>query len=74
MKSINVAEAKARLSSLIDAALSGEEIIIAKRGVPLVTLRPVQQTAGGRRLGTAKGLVHLSDDFDDTPDEFAEYL
>jgi prevent-host-death family protein len=74
MKSINVAEAKARLSSLIDAAMNGEEIIIAKRGVPLVTLRPVERMAGGRRLGSAKGHVHMSEDFDDTPDEFAEYL
>jgi hypothetical protein len=30
--------------------------------------------AGGRRLGSAKGRVHMSEDFDDTPDEFAEYL
>lgn len=36
--SINVAEAKAKLSRLLDRAASGEEIVIARSGKPLARL------------------------------------
>ena len=35
---INVAEAKAKLSELLDRALAGEEIVIARAGRPLARL------------------------------------
>jgi prevent-host-death family protein len=38
----NVAEAKATLSQLLDAALAGEEVIVARAGKPLVRLVPLQ--------------------------------
>lgn len=37
----NVADAKARLSELLERALAGEEIIIAKSGKPLARLVPL---------------------------------
>lgn len=37
----NVAEAKAQLSRLLDAALAGEEVIVARAGRPLVRLTPL---------------------------------
>jgi len=37
----NVAEAKAKLSELLDRALTGEEIVIARAGKPLARLAPV---------------------------------
>jgi prevent-host-death family protein len=39
---INIAEAKAKLSSLLDRALAGEEVVIARAGKPLVRLTPVE--------------------------------
>ena len=41
----NVAEAKAHLSQLLEAALKGEEIIVARAGKPLVRLVPVAAPA-----------------------------
>ncbi len=38
---INIAEAKAKLSELLDRALAGEEIVIARAGKPLARLVPV---------------------------------
>src|SRR6266487_2967700 len=38
---INIAEAKAKLSSLLDRALAGEEVVIARAGKPLARLAPV---------------------------------
>ena len=40
---INIAEAKAKLSELIDRALAGEEIVIARAGKPLARLVPVEE-------------------------------
>lgn len=73
MPVVNVAEAKARLSSLIEDALRGEEVVIARRNVPAVRLVVVEEARKERRLGTWKGLVELAPDFDETPDDFAEY-
>ena len=39
---VNIAEAKAKLSELLDRALAGEEIIIARAGKPLARLAPVK--------------------------------
>ncbi|HWD57247.1 MAG TPA: type II toxin-antitoxin system Phd/YefM family antitoxin [Stellaceae bacterium] len=40
MTTYSVAEAKNRLPSLIDKALGGEEVVITRRGKPVVELRP----------------------------------
>ncbi len=46
----NVADAKAHLSQLLDRALNGEEVILARAGKPLVRLVPVD-TPPARNLG-----------------------
>ena len=38
---MNIAEAKAKLSSLVQKALDGEEVVIARDGKPAVRLVPV---------------------------------
>lgn len=40
---VNVAEAKARLSDLLRQVEAGEDIVIARAGRPIATLRPVRQ-------------------------------
>ena len=40
-KVIDIAEAKATLSKLVDAAIAGDEIVIARDGEALVRLTPV---------------------------------
>lgn len=56
-------EAKTELSRLVERALAGEEVIIARAGVPVVRLVPVA-TAGKRKLGQWAGRVCMADDFD----------
>lgn len=41
MISENIAPAKARLSGLVNAALSGEEVVLCKNGEPVVRLMPI---------------------------------
>jgi prevent-host-death family protein len=55
VKVINVYEARAHLSKLLEAAEAGEEVIIARNGTPVVRLVPI--TAPERRLGRWQGQV-----------------
>ena len=62
-------EAKTNLSKLVEEAIAGEEVIIAKAGTPLVMLVPVSKVSGLRIFGRLKGQIEMSDDFEETPDE-----
>jgi prevent-host-death family protein len=69
----NVAEAKARFSELVRKALSGEEVVIARDNKPILKLVPLERTRLRRRPGSAKGKVWMAPDFDETPEDFADY-
>lgn len=72
---VNIAEAKAHFSELVDRALSGEEVIIARDGKPLLRLAPLHAPKGKRRRpGTARGRLKVASDFDSTPEDFDEYV
>ena len=74
MKQVNVAEAKAHLSELIDAALDGEEVVIARRNKPAVRLTVIKAKAKRPRFGTLPNSVrYIAPDFDGPLVEFAEY-
>ena len=71
---VNIAEAKARLSELVEKAASGEEIVIARDHKPVARLVPIGRGRGGPRTpGSAKGLVWIAPDFGDTPSDFDDH-
>ncbi len=74
MKQLNVAEAKAKFSELVDAAARGDGTIIAKSGTPVAMLVPLaEERHPPIKLGTLKGKVWIADNFDDPlPDEVLE--
>lgn len=53
--------AKSQLSKLIDAALAGEEVIIAKGSKPVVRIVPLERS--GFRIGLLAGKVSRAPDF-----------
>jgi len=56
-KTFNVHDAKTQFSKLIDRAHAGEEIIVAKAGVPYAKLVPIEPVAKRKRQpGRWKGL------------------
>ena len=65
---INVSEAKAKLSKLVDMAYHGEEIVIAKNNLPLVKLVPHKPQAK-RKMGLLAGQIVIPDDFLKEDDE-----
>jgi prevent-host-death family protein len=62
-KIVNMHEAKSSLSRLVEEAESGEEIILARAGEPVVRLVPVRPKRR-RKLGQWRGKVVMSEDFD----------
>ncbi|TMQ14119.1 MAG: type II toxin-antitoxin system Phd/YefM family antitoxin [Deltaproteobacteria bacterium] len=60
----NLYEAKTNLSQLVDRAAAGEEIIIAKNGVPLARLVPLETQSVRRTPGGWEHGVEIADDFD----------
>jgi len=73
MDKFNIAEAKARFSELVQKAMSGEEVIIAKDSKPVAKLVPYVTRNGKRRPGSAKGKIWMAPDFDEMPKDFKEY-
>ncbi len=74
MSQFNVAEAKARFSELVQKAVSGEEVVIARDNRPLLRLVPLAGPGGRREPGSAKGRVWMAPDFDRTPEDFEDYV
>lgn len=61
---VNMHEAKTHLSRLVERALAGEEIIIAKNGKGLLTLKPLDSAVRHRTPGLSAGQGAMSEDFD----------
>jgi prevent-host-death family protein len=74
MTRVNIAEAKARLSELIEAALQGEEVVIARRNEPLVRLSAIRGPARRPQFGMFKGRIQMADDFDEPLSDFGPYM
>lgn len=73
MQQVSIEEAETNLPGLIDAAVKGEEVVIAKDGRHLVRLVPVVSTKPRPRFGSAEGLVTMSEDFEGPLEDFEEY-
>jgi antitoxin (DNA-binding transcriptional repressor) of toxin-antitoxin stability system len=69
MKTVDVEAAKPDLSTLVDEALSGEDVVLAKDGKALVRLMPIEPAPDVKKdkfstFGMLKGKVWMSNDFD----------
>ena len=67
---VNMHQAKTSLSKLVERALAGEEIVIARNGEPLVQLVPIAKEHKPRVPGRWKGQIWIAPDcFDDMSEE-----
>jgi antitoxin (DNA-binding transcriptional repressor) of toxin-antitoxin stability system len=72
---VNIHEAKTQLSKLIQAAVNGKQVIIARGNKPIVRLEVLPEARNHRTIGNAKGLiVSMAEDFDAPLDDFKEYM
>ena len=73
MAKFNIADAKARFSELVQKAMIGDEVIIARDNKPVVKLVPLAISGKVRKPGSAKGQIWIAPDFDATPADFEDY-
>jgi prevent-host-death family protein len=72
MNILNISEAKAQLSSVIERVVTkGEECIISKAGKPVAKIVRYEASRKPRRLGMLKGKIHLSKDWETWPNDIA---
>jgi len=72
---VNIHEAKTQLSKLIQAALNGKEVIIARGNKPVVRLEVLPEARSQRKIGNARGLIlSMAADFDEPLDDFKDYM
>jgi prevent-host-death family protein len=62
---VNIHHAKTHLSHLLQRGAMGEEVIIAKAGKPVARLVAIKPARRKFRLGSAKGVFVVPDDFND---------
>ena len=74
MSKFNIAEAKAHFSELVQKAMLGEEVIIAKDNKPVLKLVPLEKPKQLRKPGSAKGKIWMAEDFDAIPEGFEDYV
>jgi prevent-host-death family protein len=71
---VNMHQAKTSLSRLVERALAGEDVVIARNGQPLVRLVPIPQKREPRIPGRMKGKIWIAPDFDQmSEDELADW-
>ena len=72
---VNIHQAKTQLSKLIQAAVNGKQVIIARGNKPVVRLEVLPEARSHRKIGNAKGLiVSMAENFDEPLDDFKEYM
>jgi len=79
---VSLIEAAASLSDLVQAAIDGEEVILLNGDRPAIKLVPlaeplcksIESVKHDRKPGSVKGLIWVSDDFDEPLEDMKEYM
>ena len=64
MGTVNIYDAKTRLSKLVETAAAGEDVVVARNGKPLVRITRLQPVKRTIRFGLLKGQLEVPEDFD----------
>lgn len=64
MDTVNIYEAKTRLSQLVDQVIAGQDVIVGRHGKPLVRITRLDPVKPEIRFGVLKGRVRIAADFD----------
>ena len=64
MESVNIYDAKTRLSQLVDKAAAGEDVVVSRNGKPLVRITALAPHKRRIKFGVLRGKVKIAPDFD----------
>ncbi|MBV9109106.1 MAG: prevent-host-death protein [Gemmatimonadetes bacterium] len=62
------------LLELVDEAARGGEIVLTRGGEAVAKIVPLRSARPPRVPGLARGLIHMADDFDATPEELKDFF
>lgn len=74
MHKVNLDEAQKKLPELIEEAANGEDVRISRGDGASFRIVPVAKSGTHRVIGTLRGLIKMSDDFDDPIEGFEPYM
>jgi len=77
MQCVEIEQAPACFPDLINKTIAGDEIIITRRGMPLVKFVAVPRSEKKKKkrvFGSARGLIKISPDFDEPLEDFKDYI
>ena len=77
MLTIPIESLDKNISSLVKKAIKGEEIIFSEKERPVAKIEPV--ISGKKPVSLARGfakdiILNMSDDFDEIPEDFKDYI
>ena len=64
METVNIYDAKTRLSQLVDKAASGEDVVVSRNGKPLVRITRLEEPKRHIKFGLLKGKLTVPANFD----------
>jgi prevent-host-death family protein len=74
MEIANIGEAKAHLSELINKALAGEEVILARANMPIAKIIPYTPELKPRVGGFMKGQIIFHEDIETMDEEITKLM
>jgi prevent-host-death family protein len=63
-----------QLRELVEEAARVGEVVLTSEGEAVARIVPVPAARAPRQPGSARGLIHMADDFDETPEDFRDYM
>ncbi|WP_249100868.1 type II toxin-antitoxin system Phd/YefM family antitoxin [Argonema galeatum] len=73
MRKVDLKEAESLLAELIEEAAEGEDVIITRSDGVSFKIVVIPKEEPRPKFGSAKGLVEMSDDFDEPLEDFEAY-
>lgn len=74
MYEIAIQEAQQRFIELLNTVADGNDVCIRRDDGTLFKIVQVTQSPPSPKFGSARGLIHMSEDFDEPLEDFEEYM
>jgi antitoxin (DNA-binding transcriptional repressor) of toxin-antitoxin stability system len=71
---IDLDHASDQLRELVEEATRAGEVLLTRGGEAVAKVVPVPGPRGPRRPGSARGTVHVAEDFDATSEDFRDHV
>lgn len=71
---VDLNKASTELREIVDEATRSGEVVLTRGGEAVAKVVPLRQPRAPRKPGSARGQIHMADDFDATPEDFSDYL